>query len=321
MAAPDASDRDGPQSQGSGRQGSIDALIRELAAESMEDSFGKLGRADDFYYSGPPEAALPRPFTRTEMILGNRRFAKLYEDLTTCSQDACYAHLSRALARYVQLYGETVELYRLENRSDPAVVERLAHCFLRISEVRGKQPTLEGTTLAAQSIVLLAALCGQERMLADIRALAEKPFGGIDLDASDHSEGFPEKLAAQRPLLPEDILAQALFLMAQNADPDVAAHYGLDVGRVLTIVRDAQAVVDEEFGERPAGPVADMGYRWKCASRVVKLASYRARRTQYDSLVKGDFPPADETHGFFEIEFLTTPDWSLARAINATFLE
>jgi len=295
----------------------VDAIIARLNSESLEDSLENLDYVDDWRYPGcssgvPVKAPFGRPFEAVEQILSNRRFAKLYEQLRALDRDTRYAHLTVYLARYVSHYQELVEGCKLVNMPPGPRVYDLG----RLTEVEGKPPTFTGTRLAVQSVVLLSGLLGEARVLPAIKELVACPVTGGEFVESDFDAHVVERLTKYEPLMPEAISAQAIFLMARNADASEASALGVHVEEAISLVEDAQQKIDEEYSQRPLGPFQDKAYKDKCALRTIGLASFQSRVTVYDVHHQMSNVPLDKSHGTFEIEFMTTPDWKLIEQVK-----
>jgi hypothetical protein len=209
------------------------SIIDRLSAETLEQSFENAAYVDDYFHPGYQSASIGDPFEQVEVVLSNRRFAKLLTGLKELGADEQYAFLDKYFRKYLAQYKEIVSYPIADGqRFDPQ------HSLARASEVAGWPPTAHGTRGALHSIVLLSGILGQPRMWPAVRDAFRYPVCGFDATGatlSPAAASFSERM----PLFSEAIRAQVVFLMARNTTDADAAKVAFDRGAIMALVAKA----------------------------------------------------------------------------------
>lgn len=270
-----------------------DAIIAKLKQETAEDSLSNLDHVDDFYYPGFFRRGLiERPFDTVQMVLSNRRFIKLYDDLKAMNGEEQYRHLSRALEKMLSQYGVLVS--RLVG--DPTMGTGDPWEIARISDDPARPPTLAGTRLAIQSISLLCGVLGNAKMWPELRAAFQHPYSVAEvyLDRLNDESDFLLRGLTHAPVFSLGIQAQTIWLLSQYAGEDEQREYGFDSKSLKSLVSD------------------DM-----CAT--IEIPDYQARVTMYDHAHKSVRKPIDMSYGSYSFRFLVTDNIDALLQLTAAF--
>lgn len=213
------------------------ALHEELSTESLRDSVARIDRVGAFFLPGYQSSRwIPEPFEDIQVLLTNRRVRKILQELPRAAPAEQTALLREFLPRYAAQYRRFVEA-SVKNSPDAAPID-----LSRISDDASHSPTLIGTRLGFQSLLLAGALAGDPETWTLAKPFLEHPLAGFPIDESACD---PEKLLNFRyqPLLPLSLQAQLVYQLAVRTRPDAQREMDLDLQAVLAQV-PAAAVSD-----------------------------------------------------------------------------
>ncbi len=241
-------------------------IISKLVKESLEESLENLDDVGSFYYPGFFTESIPEePFDDVQRILSNRRFIKLYDELSLKNKSEQYTYLNRALNDNLSQYQELLALY-----DSPDVPKEEYMEIARISDVEGRPRTIAGTRHAIQSVSLLSGVLGNANMWPQLCEAFQYPITGNEMSLDKYDASISMSLSRQ-PVFSVGIQAQTIWLMSQHANEEDSVEYGFnssyaknyvsdDMLREMNIPNYQSAVTEYDIVRTMARKPIDMSY-------------------------------------------------------------
>lgn len=148
----------------------VEHFVSELDSESLEESLCNLTRIEPYFWPGVrgkgvvviPEQPLPAGLDNDDIdgILSNRRFLKIYAQLTKLPKQEAWAvisaHIDEALSLYRALYGQRLESYKkaLAIQTDEMRQRHTVGFTQQVSDNPDGTPTLHGLRYKILALVL-----------------------------------------------------------------------------------------------------------------------------------------------------------------------
>lgn len=260
-----------------------DARGEETAADvdgtqSLARAFGSLDLVDEYHRPGYCADSPGDPLEQVQRLFSNRRVAKVYTELKALPAAEQKRLLESHITSYLEQYREILAKFRVDA---PAPRQEDYLDLARISDVEGMPTTLTGTRHALQSLVVIAGMLGSVETWPAIESAFANPLLGYSADESAYR---PELMQTLRltPVFPEEIRAQAAFLMASNIDDERAAASGFNRRGVLDLVGRWEA----EAAGAAAGP--------RTVTRELRLPAHTTAAGPYDPDVRAVIQQPEE---------------------------